>query len=201
MSTKKHEHDEHQEAVKHDRQPEYHEHAEQKPAHGLPDHGLVEPADDIHKEFREQDRIREQQQIEAQTPVSTQAGVTPSGNPFPFSASLNEPQTVSLPVPENVVVPVPSISSILPNECAIGDDDFTLDVSGENFFPDSVIWFAGHAEPTTYNEEEKTLSTGVKPSLWTEPAVVKCQVKNGPEVSNEVDFTFTDVAAKAKRKR
>jgi hypothetical protein len=136
---------------------------------------------------------------------TTTAGEVPADAVFPFTHSINEPQTVSLPLPEGVKVPVPSISSILPAECTIGDDDFTLDVSGENFFADSVIWFAGHAEPTTYNEEEKTLSTGVKPSLWTEPAVVKCQVKNGPEASNEVDFTFADVAAdvasKSRRRR
>ena len=133
--------------------------------------------------------------------VAATAGEVPTDSVFPFSHSINEPQTVSLPLPEGVKVPVPSISSIVPTECAIGDDDFTLDVAGENFFADSVIWFAGHAEPTTYNAEEKTLSTGVKPSLWTEPVVVKVQVKNGPEASNEVDFTFNDVATRNKRKR
>jgi hypothetical protein len=106
---------------------------------------------------------------------TTTAGEVPADPVFPFTHSINEPQTVSLPLPEGTKVPVPSISSILPAECAIGDDDFTLDVSGENFFADSVIWFAGHAEPTTYNEEEKTLSTGVKPSLGLEPVVVKVQ--------------------------
>jgi hypothetical protein len=168
------------------------------------DHHMSTKKHDEH-EHQEVVEHNEPQLIKAQQPVSEQRGATPSGTPFPFTASINEPQTVSLPVPENVVVPVPSISSILPNECAIGDDDFTLDVSGENFFADSVIWFAGHAEPTTFNEEEKTLSTGVKPSLWTEPVVVKVQVKNGPEASNEVNFTFADVAAdvasKAKRRR
>jgi hypothetical protein len=146
------------------------------------------------KKHDHDEHIEHVEHVEQHAEPTTTAGEVPADAVFPFTHSINEPQTVSLPLPEGVKVPVPSISSILPNECAIGDDDFTLDVSGENFFPDSVIWFAGHAEPTTYNEEEKTLSTGVKPSLWTEPAVVKCQVKNGPEASNEVDFTFNDVS-------
>jgi hypothetical protein len=82
----------------------------------------------------------------------------------------------------------------------IGDADFTLHITGENFFADSVIHFANNDEPTTLNEDG-TLSTGIKPSLWLEPVTVQCLVKNGPEVSQPVDFTFTDVAAAtAKRK-
>jgi len=109
--------------------------------------------------------------------------------PFPFSASINEPQTVSLPVPENIDVPVPAITAIDPAGCAIGDPDFTLDITGENFFADSVINFAGHDEPTTFDGTD-TLSTGVKPSLWTDPVVVQVMIKNGPAVSEPVDFTF-----------
>jgi hypothetical protein len=120
--------------------------------------------------------------------------------PFPFSASINEPQTVSLPVPENIEVPKPVITALAPDECVIGDDDFTLYISGDNFFADSVISFAGHDEPTTLNEDG-TLSTGVKPSLWADPVVVPVLVKNGPEISEPVDFTFSDVAARSKRKR
>jgi len=109
--------------------------------------------------------------------------------PFPFSASINEPQTISLPVPENVDVPVPAITGIDPAGCAIGDPDFTLDITGENFFADSVINFAGHDEPTTFDGTD-TLSTGVKPSLWADPVVVQVMIKNGPAVSEPVDFTF-----------
>ena len=154
---------------------------------------------DEHDEHEDHDQHAE---VAKPTPkADVKAGGTPSGNPFPYTASINEPQTVSLPVPENVVVPKPSISSLSPNECAIGDDDFTLDVIGENFFADSVIHFAGHDEPTTYNAEERTLSTGVKPSLWQNPVVVQCQVKNGPEISEPVDFTFSAPATRSKSKR
>jgi hypothetical protein len=52
-----------------------------------------------------------------------------------------------------------------------------------------VTHFAGHDEPTKL-EPDGTLSTGVKPQLWTTPVVVKVSVHNGQLVSNEVDFEF-----------
>jgi hypothetical protein len=97
--------------------------------------------------------------------------------------SINEP-------PELPPVPVPTISALSPDNCTVGQPDFTLVVSGENFFAGSVIFFAGHEEPTTFDEEARTLSTGVKPSLWLDPVVVTCQVINGEVMSNAVDFTF-----------
>lgn len=99
-------------------------------------------------------------------------------------ASINEPLDLEMPDP-------PVITALEPNECAIGDPDFTLDITGTGFYPASVIHFAGHDEPTTYNDG--VLSTGVKPSLWGAPVVVQCQVFNGEVASNAVDFTFTDV--------
>jgi hypothetical protein len=61
-----------------------------------------------------------------------------------------------------------------------------------------VIFFAGHDEPTTLNEDG-TLSTGVKPSLWGAPVVVTCYVRNGTLASNGLIFTFAE-AAEGKRK-
>ena len=119
--------------------------------------------------------------------------------PFPFTASINEPQTTSLPLPDNVTVPVPSISSLEPTECTIGDESFTLYISGENFFADSKIYFAGQPEPTTLGEDGR-LSTGINMDVWHGPDVVKVAVKNGPEVSNEVDFTFNEAPATRSKK-
>jgi hypothetical protein len=102
--------------------------------------------------------------------------------------SINEPVDLEMPDP-------PVITALVPDSCAIGDPDFTLDVEGTGFYPQSVIHFAGHDEPTTYNDG--TLSTGVKPSLWTSPVVVQCQVRNGETMSNAVDFTFSDITATA----
>jgi hypothetical protein len=119
--------------------------------------------------------------------------------PFPFTGSINEPQTVSLPLPQGTEVPKPSISALEPAECAVGDADFTLYVSGDNFFKDSVIHFAGHDEPTTL-EADGRLSTGVKPSLWADPVTVEVMIKNGPESSAPATFEFTAPAARSKRK-
>jgi len=118
---------------------------------------------------------------------------------FPYTASINEPQTVSLPLPENVEVPKPSISSISPTEISIGDDSTTLYVTGENFFADSVIVFAGQNEPTTFADGK--LSTGINMDVWHGPDVVKVSVKNGPEQSNEVDFTFNEAPVSRKAKK
>jgi hypothetical protein len=119
---------------------------------------------------------------------------------FPYSGSINEPQTVTLPLPEGTEVPKPSISSINPIDAAIGDEDFTLYVSGENFFHDSVINFAGQDEPTTLNEDG-TLSTGVNMAMWQGPDTVPVVVKNGPEVSAPVDFTFHEAGAKRSKSK
>jgi hypothetical protein len=101
--------------------------------------------------------------------------------------SINEPPQLPTEMPD--VEPV--ISGRMPNSCVIGSPDFTLFVAGTGFYQGSVIHFAGYDEPTTVNDDG-TLSTGVKPSLWQNPDVVKVQVRNGTTLlSNEVDFTFS----------
>jgi hypothetical protein len=119
--------------------------------------------------------------------------------PFPYTASINEPQTVALPLPAGVEVPKPSISSITPTELTIGDASTTLYVTGENFFRDSVIVFAGQNEPTTLGEDGR-LSTGINMDMWHGPDVVKVSVVNGPEKSNEVDFTFNEAPTTRSKK-
>jgi hypothetical protein len=116
--------------------------------------------------------------------------------------SINEPgQRTSMLTPvsinEGPQFPVdaapPAIEGIAPETCVIGDADFPLVITGTGFYPGSVINFAGHDEPTTF--EDGTLSTGVKPSLWGSPATVQVQVHNGAVTSNAVDFTFDAPAA------
>jgi hypothetical protein len=132
---------------------------------------------------------------------AVEAKAAPKSTPqvFPYSASINEPQTVSTPIPPDIEVPKPSITALNPDSCLIGDADFPLVVSGENFFGDSVIHFAGHDEPTTFDPDAKTLSTGVKPSLWADPVVVQVIIRNGPEQSDPVDFEFAAPASRRKR--
>lgn len=116
-------------------------------------------------------------------------------NPF---KSLNEPEDPSLPSrnvtsinePPDGDNVEPLIDTLEPASCVIGDADFTLYVHGDNFFPSSVISFAGHDEPTTLNEDG-TLSTEVRPSLWLEPVVADVVVRNGSLESPAAEFAFT----------
>ena len=105
--------------------------------------------------------------------------------------SINEPQT---PAFDHIAGSVkPSITAIDPTSAEIGADDLTLTITGEGFGPDTVIYFAGHDEPTTL-EDDGTVSTGLKPSLWTAPATVQCYVRNGTLHSDPVDFEFTEAS-------
>lgn len=99
----------------------------------------------------------------------------------------------------------PAITALVPDNCTIGDPSFTLDVEGDGFTSSSVISFAGHDEPTTFNEEEGTLSTGIDMDVWHGADVVPVVVKQGALVSNAVDFTFeaaadAEAASTSKRK-
>jgi hypothetical protein len=157
---------------------------------------MIDKHEDDHAKHGETDHAAKARELAAKEP----APKAEAQQVFPFSASINEPQTVSLPLPQGVEVPKPVISSLNPDSCAVGDPDFPLVVSGENFFGDSVIHFAGHDEPTTFDADAKTLSTGIKPSLWADPVTVQVMVKNGPELSAPVDFTFDAPATRKARK-
>jgi hypothetical protein len=148
-------------------------------------------------EHNKHDEFARDAEVKAKAKAAPKAGT----QVFPFTASINEPQTVSLPVPENVEVPVPVIESLEPASCMIGDPDFTLVVSGDNFFADSIINFAGQDEPTTFDTTAKTLSTGVKPSLWAEPVIVDVIIKNGPAVSGPIAFEFAPIARSSTRRK
>jgi hypothetical protein len=158
-----------------------------------------------HDETEDERDEREYAEAQAATKRKAEAKAAPKAEEpqqvFPFSASINEPQTVSLPLPQGVEVPKPVISSLNPDSCMIGDPDFPLVISGDNFFGDSVIHFAGHDEPTTFDADAKTLSTGIKPSLWADPVTVQVMVKNGPELSAPVDFEFAAPATRSSTRR
>jgi hypothetical protein len=109
--------------------------------------------------------------------------------------SINEPGT---PAFEEVAGQVkPAITAITPDTCAIGDADFTLDITGIGFNENTIIFFAGHDEPTTFDGTD-TVSTGVKPSLWGSPATVQVYVRNGTLHSDPVSFSFTEAAGAAR---
>lgn len=110
--------------------------------------------------------------------------------------SINEPHgsEVIPPVDPDEGGEAPAITALEPASCAIGGPDFTMYVSGTGFTPESIIHFAGYDEPTAYNDIDGSLSTGIKPSLWQAPDTVQVSIKNGAQVSEEVDFTFTEAA-------
>lgn len=121
--------------------------------------------------------------------------------------SINEPNT---PTHETTLTPAsinepprlpewakdePVVSGLEPTECTLGDPDFTIYVSGSGFYEQSVIVFAGHDEPTTF--EDGKLSTGVNMAVWQGPDTVQVGVRNGPIMSNTMGFTFNAAAPEA----
>jgi hypothetical protein len=157
--------------------------------------------DETDDERDEREYAEAQAATEAKAAAKAAPKVAEAPPPFPFTASINEPQTVSLPLPEGIVVPKPVITGYDPYECTLGDPDFPLVITGENFFADSVITFAGHDEPTTFDADAKTLSTGINMAVWHGPDTVQVTVKNGPEVSDPVEFTFNEAPAARKGKK
>jgi IPT/TIG domain len=113
-----------------------------------------------------------------------------SGNPLfqDLPATGGEPPE---PIDPPVEPGTPVISSINPANAEVGGADLTMTVTGTGFTAASVILFNNGEEATTFVSETE-LSTGVKPSLASGPAVVPVQVKEGDLVSAPVDFTFTE---------
>ena len=75
-----------------------------------------------------------------------------------------------------------------------------MHVHGTGFTDKSVIHFAGHDEPTSFVSDTE-VTTGLKPSLWQEPVVVKCSVKNGTAESEEEEFEFLDAEPAARKSK
>lgn len=83
----------------------------------------------------------------------------------------------------------PSIEHMHPVSAPVEGSDLRLYIHGSNFTTESVIVFNDVEEPTTM-DSSNILSTGVRPSLFTEPAEVEVKVKTGAEESNVFLFTF-----------
>jgi hypothetical protein len=109
--------------------------------------------------------------------------------------SINEPTKLS----DIVGKPPPKITSLDPGEAAIGDETFTLVVSGDFFFPGTTINFAGYDEPTTHISND-AVSTIVNMDYWHGPDAIPVFVHNGETLSNEMIFTFLPpVAARSEK--
>ena len=86
----------------------------------------------------------------------------------------------------------PDLESLDPDEADAGDAaDIVMHVHGTGFTEQSVIYFNGLQEPTTFVSETE-VTTGVKPSLFTVPAVCPVTVRNGEHESDALEFEFLD---------
>lgn len=110
------------------------------------------------------------------------------------------------PIPETITPPdpalAPTIVSLDPDTAVLGSADFTLRVLGMNYTEQSLIIFAGQEEPIVFVSAEE-ITTIVKPSLGWGAVTLPVQVINGEDgqTSNEVMFTFTDIAATTAKRR
>jgi len=86
----------------------------------------------------------------------------------------------------------PEIEELEPDEVEAGSAaDVTMHVHGTGFTDKSVITFNGLDEPTVFVSDTE-VTTIVKPSLFTVPAVCPVTVKNGGYESEEVEFEFLE---------
>ena len=101
---------------------------------------------------------------------------------------------VSDEAPIVATVEAPTIELLEPDTVALGDPDVDLIVTGTGFNEMSKIVFDGHDEPTKLISETE-VSTGVKPSLFTEAKQVPVSVRTGSMVGGPLPFTFTEAGA------
>ena len=86
----------------------------------------------------------------------------------------------------------PDLESLDPDEADAGDPaDIVMHVHGTGFTEQSVIYFNGLQEPTTFVSETE-VTTGVKPSLFTVATVCPVTVRNGEHESDALEFEFLD---------
>ena len=95
------------------------------------------------------------------------------------------------PSDEIVELYAPTVTSIAPDTAVVGDPDLTLTVNGTNFTENTKVIFNGGEEATQFVSDTE-VSTVVKPSLASGPAVVPVGVANSGYPSGTLDFTFTD---------
>jgi hypothetical protein len=122
-------------------------------------------------------------------------GELPPGH---FNASINEPPGSDVGGEGGATEEggeedaAPDLESLDPDEADAGDaTDIVMHVHGTGFTEQSVIYFNGLAEPTTFVSETE-VTTGVKPSLFTVAAVCPVTVRNGEHESDALEFEFLD---------
>jgi hypothetical protein len=93
----------------------------------------------------------------------------------------------------------PTLTSLSPDTAVAGaPDDIVMSAIGTGFTPDSIIVFNGYPEPTTFVSDTE-ITTGVKPSIFVVPAVCPVEIHTFTQVTEPVDFTFTEAATRRGR--
>ena len=131
-------------------------------------------------------------------PAKPDARVNPEDlPPGHFNASVNEPPGSNVGGEGEGAGgegedAAPDLESLDPDEADAGDAaDIVMHVHGTGFTAQSVIYFNGLQEPTTFVSETE-VTTGVKPSLFVVPAVCPVTVRNGEHESDALEFEFLD---------
>jgi len=123
--------------------------------------------------------------------------VSASGSPLSPPLNSNIDKRVGDTSPEEA--PSPVLNSIEPTTAECGSADFTLTCIGSGFTPNSVIIWNGGEEPTTF-VDENTLTTGVKPSLVSEPVSLLVTVTDGGVNTYPQTFDFTEAPVTRRRR-
>jgi hypothetical protein len=102
-------------------------------------------------------------------------------------------------VPTIGQVDPPTVDGLNPDTAVCGDPDLQLIVDGTGFNNASIITFNGLDEPTALLSDTQ-VRTNVKPSLFQVAATCPVGVRTGGMRSNTIDFTFTDPAARSRKR-
>jgi hypothetical protein len=94
---------------------------------------------------------------------------------------------------------IPTLTSLDPDTAVLGDPDLVMTCHGSGFTATSVINFADQDEPTTL-VSDTAVTTGVKPSLGWGAGPQPVYVRSGSAVSETLQFTFTEPAARTTKK-
>ena len=161
------------------------------PAKEVPVHSVNEPATPANPSTKDPSTQ------EGAAPVWPYVGVDPE-HPLNIPQSPNEPPGSDVTGEgdggegEGGEEEGPDVTSLDPDEADAGDaTDITMRVTGTGFTEDSVITFNGIDEPTVFVSETE-VTTVVKPSLFTVPAICPVTVKNGALESDALEFEFLD---------
>lgn len=132
---------------------------------------------------------------EGASPVGFDTSIPEGWNtgPYDLPQSLIDFQNAALPEPPLPPEPVPApvLTSLSPNTAELDGENVTMSAIGENFTADSRIVFADHQENTVFVSDTE-LTTIVTTSLEWGAVSVPVFVRTGDQVSETLDFTFTE---------